>query len=240
MLLFTNFTLKQFRAEERSFLHTDIIFLQNVTFFFRWLLCLLSFLVGSFEHFCVFLSFFHIFFLKLLNYKVIFHINHSRLYQVFFKSYCFCSSFQSSYNFFDFWDLFIMVNFLNTKKKSNFFNEKNDCMRKTTVTNVENNMVVQKFEKKTWKKLMKTQIKIWNYWQWKESRQRSLRYKKEENCHVLKENNWELLRNPASLGPNLWTLRNPATCKFKLVYFKLWAQTCEVLKPSALPVNFKK
>lgn len=33
-------------------------------------------------------------------------------------------------------------------------------MRKTTVTNVENNMVVQKFEKKTWKKLMKTQIKI--------------------------------------------------------------------------------
>ena len=84
-------------------------------------------------------------------------------------------------------------------------------MRKTTVTNVENNMVVQKFEKKTWKKLMKTQIKIWNYWQWKESRQRSLRYKKEENCHVLKENNWELLRNPASLGPNLWTLRNPAS-----------------------------
>jgi len=104
-------------------------------------------------------------------------------------------------------------------------------MRKTTVTNVENNMVVQKFEKKTWKKLMKTQIKIWNYWQWKESRQRSLRYKKEENCHVLKKNNWELLRNPTNLGPNLWTLRNPATCKFKLVYFKLWAQTCEVLKP---------
>ena len=228
MLLFTNFTLKQFRAEERSFLHTDIIFLQNVTFFFRWLLCLLSFLVGSFEHFCVFLSFFHIFFLKLLNYKVIFHINHSRLYQVFFKSYCFCSSFQSSYSFFDFWDLFIMVNFLNTKKKSNFFNEKNDCMRKTTVTNVENNMVVQKFEKKTWKKLMKTQIKIWNYWQWKESRQRSLRYKKEENCHVLKENNWELLRNPTSLGPNLWTLRNPASLNLQgFETLQVWAQTCE-------------
>ena len=191
MLLFTNFTLKQFRAEERSFLHTDIIFLQNVTFFFRWLLCLLSFLVGSFEHFCVFLSFFHIFFLKLLNYKVIFHINHSRLYQVFFKSYCFCSSFQSSYSFFDFWDLFIMVNFLNTKKKSNFFNEKNDCMRKTTVTNVENNMVVQKFEKKTWKKLMKTQIKIWNYWQWK----------------------------PHKFGPKLAGFRNPASLNMSTLNF---------------------
>ena len=29
-------------------------------------------------------------------------------------------------------------------------------LRKTTVTNAENNMLVQKFEKKTWKKLMKT------------------------------------------------------------------------------------
>ena len=33
-------------------------------------------------------------------------------------------------------------------------------LRKTTVTNAANNMVVQKFEKKTWKKLMKTKIKI--------------------------------------------------------------------------------
>ena len=29
-------------------------------------------------------------------------------------------------------------------------------LRKTTVTNAENNMLVQKFEKKTWKKVMKT------------------------------------------------------------------------------------
>ena len=57
-------------------------------------------------------------------------------------------------------------------------------LRKTTVTNAENNMLVQKFEKKTWKKLMKTK-KIFK--------------------------TWELLRNPASLGPNLCTLRNPAS-----------------------------
>ena len=29
-------------------------------------------------------------------------------------------------------------------------------LRKTTLTNAENNMLVQKFEKKTWKKVMKT------------------------------------------------------------------------------------
>ena len=45
-----------------------------------------------------------------------------------------------------------MVNFLNTKN-SNDFNEK---LEKSTVTNAENKMLVQKFEKKTWKKLMKT------------------------------------------------------------------------------------
>ena len=127
MLLFTNFTLKQFRAEERSFLHTDIIFLQNVTFFFRWLLCLLSFLVGSFEHFCVFLSFFHIFFLKLLNYKVIFHINHSRLYQVFFKVIVFVLRFNLvivslTFEISSSWSIFSI------RKKNPIF-----LMRKTTV-----------------------------------------------------------------------------------------------------------
>ena len=33
-------------------------------------------------------------------------------------------------------------------------------LRKTTVTNAENNMLVKKFEKKTRKKLMKTEEKI--------------------------------------------------------------------------------
>ena len=33
-------------------------------------------------------------------------------------------------------------------------------LRKMTVTNAENNMLVKKFEKKIWKKLMKTEEKI--------------------------------------------------------------------------------
>ena len=73
-------------------------------------------------------------------------------------------------------------------------------LRKTTVTNAENKMVVQKFEKKTWKKLMKTKIKIWNYWQWKESRQRSLRYRgRELSCLKDGENFFPLSWNEAKV-----------------------------------------
>ena len=42
-------------------------------------------------------------------------------------------------------------------------------------------------------------------------------------------NNWELLRNPASLGPNLWTLWNPASLNLQgFKTLQVWAQTCEV------------